>query len=117
MERKAMTEIDGNLRIIRTAKVKAIKMRGVDVVAGAPKQVSEAWSVGHQASRLDVFPSSKHRRQSTARSKELRSDFGKDLIRILTGYGIGRPSGLRCRCPFRKFHPGFGIRIGGGKIV
>src|SRR5262249_52810907 len=36
----------------------------VDIVAGAAELVGQIWSVGHEASRLHVFPSEVDRRQS-----------------------------------------------------
>ena len=36
----------------------------VDIVGGAPEQVREVWSIGHQTSRFDVLPKTVHRRQS-----------------------------------------------------
>ena len=38
----------------------------VDIVGGAPEQVREIWSIGHQTSRFDVLPEAVHRRQSRA---------------------------------------------------
>src|SRR5262245_63931205 len=54
----------------------------VDQVAGAPEQVSEAWSVGHQIRRLDVFPSTMHRRQSCGERQSVDSDPVDDYERI-----------------------------------
>ena len=36
----------------------------VDIVGGAPEQVREVRSIGHQTSRFDVLPKAVHRRQS-----------------------------------------------------
>src|SRR5215472_18299318 len=36
----------------------------VDIIGGAPQQVGEVRSIGHQTSRFDVLPIKVHRRQS-----------------------------------------------------
>src|SRR5262245_211787 len=38
----------------------------VDIVGGAPEQVGEVWSIGHQTSCFDVVPRPVHRRKSRA---------------------------------------------------
>src|SRR5262245_44389745 len=46
----------------------------VGIVGGAPEQVRVVWSVGHQTSRLDVFPNAVNRRQSRGEGQGVDSD-------------------------------------------
>ena len=41
------------------------------IVGGAPEQVRDVWSIGHQTSRFDVLPNAVHRRQSRAERQVL----------------------------------------------
>src|SRR5260370_35442684 len=54
----------------------------VDVVAGAPEQVSEAWSVGHQTSRFNVLPQKEDCRHSCSERQGVNLDPVGDYERI-----------------------------------
>jgi len=43
----------------------------VDELGGAPEQIGEVWSIGHQTSHFDVFAETMHRRYPRAHAKVL----------------------------------------------
>ena len=69
-ERLGGGQIDDEIEFGRLLDREVARLRPaqnlVDIVGGAPEQVREVWSIGHQTSRFDVLPKTVHRRQSRA---------------------------------------------------
>src|SRR5262249_22039981 len=69
-ERLGSRQIDGKIELGRLLDRDVGRLRPaqnlVDIVGGAPVQVREVCSIGHQASRFDVVVLAVHRRQSRA---------------------------------------------------
>ena len=74
-ERLGGRQIDDEIELGRLLDREVGRLRPaqnlVDIVGGAPEQVREVRSIGHQTSRFDKFPKAVHRRQSRAQRQRV----------------------------------------------